>query len=125
VLQAAADVATDPFLQYGVVGVVATLFIGVSIKLFNMNQVATRSAMERIEAQHAAEIVRIEASYKSAFERADAAFISERSRADRMESELREMNRLINDKLAGELVRASDTVREALEQRQSERRRQP
>jgi hypothetical protein len=78
----------------------------------------------RLEAAHAAEIARIEATHKAAIERADAVAVIERSRADRMETELREINKLINDKLAGELVRASDTVREALEQRHSERGRQ-
>jgi hypothetical protein len=124
VWQAAADVTSDPFLQYGAVGAVAALFIAVAWRLFNVVQQSSAAATVRLEAAHAAEIARIEATHKAAIERADAVAVIERSRADRMETELREINKLINDKLAGELVRASDTVREALEQRHSERGRQ-
>lgn len=96
--------AADSLLQYGAIGIVAAIFIAVAYKLFNQLQATHKAEMERIEAAHAA-----------AIQRADSAYGNEKTRADRMESDLRDLNKLINDKLAGELVRASDAVREALE----------
>lgn len=94
----------DVLLQYGAIGVVALIFIGVAAKLFN-----------QVQTSHTGEIERIEAAHQAAIARADTAYDKEISRGDRLESELRELNRLINDKLAGELVRATDAIREAFE----------
>lgn len=102
----------DSFLQYGAIGAVALIFIAVAFRLFNQLQAAYKAEMERIDAAH-----------NAAIQRADSAYGNEKTRADRLESELRELNKLINDKLAGELVRASDAVREAFET-MHERRRQ-
>lgn len=114
----------DSFLQYGAIGAVALIFIAVAYKLFNNLDAANKAAMERIEAAHKAEIERIEAAHKAAIERADSAYSNEVVRGNRLESEQRDLNRLINDKLAGELVRASDAVREAFETMHTDRRRQ-
>lgn len=101
----------DVLQQYGLPTFVALVFGWVAWKLFNQGQ-----------ASHAAEIERIQAAHRSAIERADAAYDKEVARGDRMESELRDLNRLINDKLAGELVKATDAIREALEMTRDRRR---
>jgi hypothetical protein len=90
--------------QYGAIGVIAAICIWAVVKIFN-----------RLVAQHQEELVRIEASHKAAVARADAAYDREVMRGDRLEGELRELNKLVNDKLAGDLVRATDAIREAFE----------
>lgn len=105
----------DSFLQYGAIGTVALIFIAVAYKLFNNLEASNKAAMERLEAAHKAEIERIEAAHKAAIERSDSAYDNEVGRGNRLESELRDLNKLVTDKLAGELVRASDAVREAFE----------
>lgn len=90
----------DSFLQYGAIGAVALIFIAVAIKLFNQ----------------------LQESHKAEIQRADSAYEKEVGRGDRLESELRDLNKLINEKLAGELVRASDAVREAFETMHERRR---
>ncbi|MEV6555860.1 hypothetical protein AB0M22_09100 [Nocardia sp. NPDC051756] len=102
---------TDSLLQYGAVGAVAVIALFVAYRLFN-----------NLEAAHKAEIERIEAAHRDAIQRADSAYGKEVTRGDRMESELRDLNRLINDKLAGELVRATDAIREAFETMHDRRR---
>lgn len=124
----------ESLLQFGAVGVMAFIFAGVALRLYNQLQGSNLAATTQLKEAHAAEIVRLELTHKVAFERletahaaaitrSDAAYQDEKARADRMEAELRDFNKLINDKLAGELVRASDIVREALEQTHAERRR--
>lgn len=101
----------------------AVIFATVALRLYGQLRGDNAAAMEQLKTAHAAEIIRIDAAHKAAIERSDAAYQSERTRADRMEAELREFNKLVNDKLAGELVRAADVVRETLEMRNAERRR--
>ena len=101
----------DILQQFGLPTFVAVVFGAVAWKLFT-----------EARSSHAAEIERIQATHQSAIERADAAYDKEVTRGDRLESELRELNRLINDKLAGELVKATDAIREALEMTRDRRR---
>lgn len=108
---AATSPASDVLLQYGAIGAIALICIYAVYKLFNSLVAAHRNELERIEAAH-----------KDAIQRADSAYDKEVSRGDRMENELRELNRLINDKLAGELVRATDAIREAFETMHERRR---
>lgn len=103
---------SEVWLQYGALGAIAVVCAYAVVKLFN-NTIAT----------HKAEIERIEAAHKDAIQRADAAYDTERTRGDRLEIELRELNKLINEKLAGELVRATDAIREAFETMHEQRRR--
>lgn len=107
-----ADAITSTLPQYGAIGVIAGLCLFAVARLFN-NLIAT----------HKAEIERIELSHKAAIERADTAYDREVLRGDRLESELRDLNKLINDKLAGDLVRATDAIREAFETMHEQRRR--
>lgn len=107
-----ADIATSILPQYGAIGAIAALCLFAVVRLYN-NQTAT----------HKAEIERIEATHRAAIERADAAYDREVTRGDRLEVELRDLNKLINDKLAGELVRATDAIREAFETMHEQRRR--
>ncbi len=104
-------VGTDSLLQYGAIGAIAAICIYAVYKLFNS-----------LVSSHAAEIERITASHHDAIARADAAYDKEVTRGDRLEIELRELNKLINDKLAGELVRATDAIREAFETMHERRR---
>lgn len=104
--------AADVLLQYGAIGVVALIFIGVAYKLFN-----------QVQASHTGEIARTEASHTAAIQRADSAYDKEVTRGDRLESELRDLNKLINEKTAGELVRATEVIREAFETMHDQRRR--
>ena len=126
----------DSFLQAGIAGAVALVLGGVVLRLYTQLQGSNSTAMaqlkeshaaelSRIEAAHRAAIERAEAAHKAALERSDAAYQSECARGNRLEAELRDLNRLINDKLAGELVRASDVVRQTFESTYTERRRQP
>ncbi|WP_227979994.1 hypothetical protein [Nocardia spumae] len=101
-LWAQQDAVSDTLPQYGAIGAIALVCIWGFIKIFN-----------RLVAQHQAELDRIQTAHKNAIDRADAAYDKEVSRGDRLESELRELNKLVNDKLAGELVRATDAIREA------------
>jgi hypothetical protein len=118
----AATTVDDSLLQYGAVGIMASIFATVAIKLYGQLQGSNRDAMEQLKSAHAAEVVRMEASFKAAIDRSDAAYQNEKLRADRMEAELRDINGLINDKLAVAIVRANDIVREMLETT-TERRR--
>lgn len=107
-----ADPLASTLPQYGAIGVIALVCIYAVYKLFN-----------NLVESHKAEIERIELAHKDAIQRADSAYDKEVSRGDRLENELRELNRLINDKLAGELVRATDAIREAFETMHEQRRR--
>lgn len=104
---------TSTLPQYGAIGAIAAICIWAVVKIFN-----------RLVAQHQTELERIEASHKAAIQRADAAYDREIARGDRLEGELRDLNKLVNDKLAGELVRATDAIREAFETMHEQRRRQ-
>jgi hypothetical protein len=104
-------IGTDSLLQYGAIGAIAAICIYAVYKLFNS-----------LVTTHKSEIERIELSHKDAIQRADAAYDKEVTRGDRLETELRELNKLINDKLAGELVRATDAIREAFETMHERRR---
>lgn len=103
---------TEPWLQYGAPGAMAAICIYAVYKLFSSLEASRKAELERIQAAHA-----------DAIARADAAYDKEVSRGDRIENELRELNRLINEKLAGELVRATDAIREAFETMHDQRRR--
>ena len=93
---------TSTLPQYGAIGAIAAICIWAVWMMFG-----------RLVAQHQAELERIDAAHKAAVTRADAAYDREVVRGDRLEGELRELNKLVNDKLAGELVRATDAVKEA------------
>jgi hypothetical protein len=132
---AAATSVDDSFMQAGIAGAVALVLGGVVIRLYTQVQGTNNAAMAQLKEAHAVEMARIEAAHhaalermdaahKAALERSDAAYQFERARADRMENELREFNKLVTDKLSGELVRASDIVRQTFESTYSERRRQ-
>lgn len=54
------------------------------------------------------------AAYKF-WSRGEDAYKKERERGDRLESELLNVNKLISDRLAGDLVRATETMREVIE----------
>lgn len=95
---------TDSLLQYGAVGVVALIFIYATYRLFTLLQESHAKEIARIEAAHAKEVSRIEAAYDK-----------EITRGDRIESELGDLNKLINTKVAGQLVQSTDAIREALE----------
>ncbi len=110
--QQAPEIITTTLPQYGAIGVIAAISIWGTVKIFN-----------RLVAQHQAELERIEGTHQAAIERADAAYDREVSRGDRLEGELRDLNKLVNDKLAGELVRATDAIREAFETMHDQRRR--
>lgn len=102
---------TEPLAQYGAIGFFGAICVYAVYKLFNS-----------VEATRKAEIERIEAAHRVAIERADAAYDKEVARGDRMESGLRDLNELINNKLAGELANATDAIREALEMTRDRRR---
>jgi dsDNA-specific endonuclease/ATPase MutS2 len=106
------DPLTSVLPQYGAIGVIALICIYAVYKLFT-----------NLIESHKSEIERIELAHKDAIQRADSAYDKEVSRGDRLENELRDLNRLINDKLAGELVRATDAIREAFETMHEQRRR--
>lgn len=58
--------------------------------------------------------------------RIEAAYEKEAARADRLERELHELNMLISERLAGDLVRATEVMRSVLEivkQQEYEKRR--
>lgn len=97
-------IGTDNLLQYGAVGVLALIFIYATYRLFTLLQESHAKEISRIETAHAKEIGRIEVAYDR-----------EVQRGDRIESELGDLNKLVNGKLAGELVQATDAIREALE----------
>lgn len=107
--------ASDALLNYGLPGVMLAIFAGVAYKLFNNLEASNKAALERIQAAHKAEIERIEVAHKAAIERADSAYGNEVIRGNRLESEQRDLNRLVNEKLAGELALATDAIREAFE----------
>ncbi|WP_280319834.1 hypothetical protein [Nocardia wallacei] len=109
--QQPADSIINVLPQYGAIGVIAALALFGVVRLFN-----------RLVETHKSEIERIEASHKSAIDRADSAYDREVARGDRLEGELRDLNKLVNDKLAGELVKATDAIREALEMTRDRRR---
>ncbi|WP_280393028.1 hypothetical protein [Nocardia wallacei] len=109
--QQPADSIINVLPQYGAIGVIAALALFGVVRLFN-----------RLVETHKSEIERIEASHRSAIERADSAYDREVARGDRLEGELRDLNKLVNDKLAGELVKATDAIREALEMTRDRRR---
>lgn len=102
---------TEPWLQYGAPGAMAAVCIYAVYKLFSS-----------LEASRKAELERIQVAHSDAIARADAAYDKEVIRGNRLETELREINRLINDRLAGELVQATDAIREALEMTRDRRR---
>lgn len=95
---------TDSLLQYGAVGVIAIIFIYATYRLFTLLQESHAKEIERIDTAHAKEVARIEAAYDR-----------EVVRGTRVESALADLNNLVNTKLAGELVQATDAIREALE----------
>lgn len=106
-----ADAITSTLPQYGAIGVIALVCMYAVYKLFN-----------NLIASHKSETERIEVAHQAAIQRADNAYDREVQRGDRLEQELRDLNRLINDKLAGELVKATDAIREALEVTRDRRR---
>lgn len=112
---AAAATVEDSFLQAGIAGAVALVFGGVCIRLYMQLQASNKATTERLEASHAAELARLDAAHKVALDRADAVISAAVTRADRMENELRDVNKLMTDKVIVELVRASDVVRRAVE----------
>ena len=117
-MAAAEVVATrfdDALLQYGAVGTMAVIFGYVALRLYGQLQASTRATTERLEAAHTAELARLESTHREAMTRADAALKEAVDRADRLEDELREVNKLVTDKVTVELVRASDVVRRALD----------
>jgi hypothetical protein len=95
---------TDVLLQYGAVGVVAIIFIYATYRLFTLLQESHAKEIARLESAHAKEVTRIEAAYDK-----------EVARGDRIQSELGDLNKLINTKVAGQLVQSTDAIREALE----------
>jgi hypothetical protein len=103
---------SDTLLQYGALGAIAVICLAGTAKM-----------LANLIAGHKSEIERIEVAHQAAIQRADAAYDREVSRGDRLEVELRDLNKLINDKLAGELVRATDAIREAFETMHEQRRR--
>lgn len=108
--------------QYGAIGAIALVCMYAVYKLFNNLVASHKSEMERSEAAHRAAAELAAAAHLAAIQRADNAYDREVARGDRLEVELRELNRLINDKLAGELVKATDAIREALEVTRDRRR---
>lgn len=112
----------EPWWQYGAIGAVAFVALYAVYKLFNILVAAHKAEMERLEAGHRIEIERIEAAHRAAIERADTAYRTEVARGDRMETGLRELNDLINNKSAGVLANATDAIREALEMTRDRRR---
>lgn len=95
---------SQSFLQYGAVGIVAIIFIYATFRLFGLLQESHAKEIARLEAAHAKEITRVEAAYDREVER-----------GTRVESELGDLNKLINTKVAGQLVQSTDAIREALE----------
>lgn len=108
---AAAATVEDSFLQAGIAGAVALVFGGVCIRLYLQLQASNKATTERLEASHAAELARLETAHKAAMDRADSVLNTAVARADRMENELRDVNKLMTDKVIVELVRAADVVR--------------
>lgn len=132
--QGASTPITEPLLQYGAIGAIAAICIYAVYKLFSSLeashkaesdrvQAERKAELERIQAAHKAELERIQVAHTAAIERADAAYDREVARGDRLEGELSGLNKLVNDKLAGELVRATDAIREAFETMHEQRRR--
>lgn len=95
---------SQPLLQYGAVGIIAIIFIYATFRLFTLLQESHAKEISRLEAAHAKEIIRVEAAYDR-----------EVDRGTRLESELGDLNKLINTKVAGQLVQSTDAIREALE----------
>ena len=111
----AASSVEDPFLQAGIAGAVALVLGTVVLRLYTQLQASNKATTERLEASHAAELSRLDAAHKVALDRADAVLSAAVARADRMENELRDVNKLMTDKVIVELVRASDVVRRAVD----------
>jgi predicted lipoprotein len=109
------DMPSDILLQYGAIGAIAVVCLFATARLFTSLVAGHKSELERIDASHKATVHRAEAAHQAAIQRADAAYDREVARGDRLEAELRDLNKIINDKLAGELVRATDTLREVIE----------
>ena len=122
-LAAQSDMPSDTLLQYGAIGAIAVVCLAATAKMLANLIAGHKSEIERIEATHKAAMHRTEIAHQAAIQRADAAYDREVSRGDRLEVELRDLNKLINDKLAGELVRATDAIREAFETMHEQRRR--
>lgn len=113
---------TEPLLQYGVLGIFAVILIYATVRLFKIIQESHAKEVARIQDSHANEIVRIQEAYSKEVSRLEVAYDREVNGRNRVESELSDLNKLINTSLAGELVRATDAIREALENERDRRR---
>lgn len=123
----------EPLWQYGAVGAIAAISIYAVYKLFSSLEASHKAdsdrvqsdrqaELARIQAAHTSELERIQAAHVAALARADAAYDKEVVRGDRMETGLRELNELVNNKLAGAMAGATDAIREALEMTRDRRR---
>ncbi|MEV0247978.1 hypothetical protein AB0H76_15400 [Nocardia sp. NPDC050712] len=112
----------EPLWQYGAVGAIAAVCIYAVYRLFSSLEASRSAELERLQAAHASELERVQAAHVAALARADAAYDKEVARGDRMETGLRDLNSLVNNKLAGAMANATDAIREALEMTRDRRR---
>jgi hypothetical protein len=112
----------DALVNVGGIGLVAAIFLYATGLLYRHNVAATAREITRLEESHRAEIARLDEAHSKEVARIDAAYGKEVDRGNRLEVDLSGLNKLINTSLAGELVRATEAIREAAEMMRDHRR---